>query len=144
MYGDVTLVAGLARIWTHDGSFYDKDDPDYPAGTNPEEATVTTWLTNLSAQMDIALGSQWFNAPITSDNAPGAYNAISQYIAGLVSDLVHRANGVNVEVSPQGKILQDMTKWVKDNADGLLAGGATQKESPSLKTQARFRTVNFP
>jgi len=141
MYGTVPDVAALARIWTHDGSFYDKDDVGYPRGTNPTAATVGTWIVNLSAQMDIALGSSWFNTPITVDDAPGAYAAISQYVCGLVGDLVQRANGVNVEVSPQGKILEYMTKWVTDNADGLLKGGATQTESPALKKQAGFRVL---
>lgn len=144
MYGTVELVAGLARVWTHDGAFYNKEAEEYPAGTNPTYDTVETWLKNLSAQMDVALGSQWFDSPVTQASEPGAYAAISQYIAGLASDLVHRANGVDVEVSPQGKILRDMTAWVKENADGLVAGGAHQKTKPSLKTQIKFRTVDFP
>lgn len=144
MYGTVAQVAALARLWTHDGSFYDQGDTDFPRGTNPEEKTVTDWLTNLSAQMDIALGSQWFNTPIDPDTATAAYNAISQYVCGLASDLVNRANGVNVEVSPQGRILKDMTAWVKENADGLLKGGATQTESPAIKTQARFHVIGNP
>lgn len=141
MYGTVAQVGGLASVWSYRGNFYDPEDPDFPQGTTPTETTVTTWLDNLSAQMDIALATNWFVTPISEESAPGAYKAISQYVCGLAADLAHRANGVDVEVSPQGKIVQDMTKWVQANADGLLAGGATQNASPALKTQARFRVI---
>jgi hypothetical protein len=141
-YGVPDDVAALARVWSDDGHWIDADE-DYPQvrGTNPTLTTVTNWLDNLSAQMDIALGSSWFIVPVDPDDHPGAYKAISQYVCGLAADLAHLTNGVDREVSPQGKILQDMTKWVTINADGLIALGLTQTPSPSIKTQASFRVI---
>lgn len=142
MYGTVVDVASKSSVWSHGGNFYDPEDPDYAPGTNPTATTVSGWLEQLSAQMDIALGTHWFDTPIAEDTA--AYKAIAGYICGLAADLVQRANGVEVEVSPQGKILQDMGKWVKENADGLKAGGATQQTpSPALKSQARFTVIGW-
>ena len=140
-YGTPPEVAGLSRVWTRDGEFID-DNEDYDIrGTNPTLSTVTTWLENISAQMDIALGSEWFVTPIDADDSPEAYKAVTQYVVGLVADMVHIANGVDREVSPLGKILQDMTKWVQMNADGLVAEKVEQEPTPSTKRQAMIRVI---
>lgn len=136
-YGVPDDVAALARVWSDDGHWKDANEDYDIRGTNPTLATVTTWLDNLSAQMDVALGSSWFNTP---SNPSGAYKAISQYICELAADLAHLANGVD-RVSSAGRTLKDMTAWVEANADGLIAGGLTQTPTPSLKSQTSFRVI---
>lgn len=140
-YGTPDDVAALARVHSRNGHWYDELEDYSVPGTNPTLATVTTWLENISAQMDVALGAEWFTVPLDPDTSPLAYKAVSQYVCGLVADLAHLANGIEREVSPQGKILQDMMKWVKLGADGLLKDGIKQVPSPSIKTQASFRVV---
>ena len=140
-YGTPDDVAALARVHSRDGHWYD-DNEDYGIeGTNPTLATVRSWLDNISAQMDVALGAQWFAVPLNANASPIAFRAVSQYVCGLVADLAHLANGIEREVSPQGKILQDMMKWVQLGADGLLKDGIRQVPTPSIKTQASFRVV---
>lgn len=140
-YGTPDDVAALARVWSDDGNWVDPNVDYDIRGTNPTLSTVTTWLENLSAQMDIALGTSWFNTPVSEASYPGPYKAISQYVCGLAADLAHLANGVERTVSSQGKTLEMMTKWVEVNADGLIAGGLSQTPTPSKKTQAGFRVV---
>ena len=140
-YGTPDDVAAIARIHSRDGHWYDENEDYDIKGTNPTLATVTTWLDNISAQMDIALGSEWFVVPLDLNTSPIAYKAVSQYVCGLAADLAHLANGIEREVSPLGKILQDMTKWVQQNADGLVQDAVRQTPSPSTKRQASFRLI---
>lgn len=140
-YGTPADVAGLSRVWTLNGLFIDPVEDYDIRGTNPTLTTVQEWLTNVSAQMDVALGSEWFVTPLDPDASPTAYAAIKQYVVGLVADMVHVANGVEREVSPLGKIMQDMTRWVKMNADGLLGKAVKQAPTPSVKTQASIRVI---
>lgn len=140
-YGTAADVAALAGVWTLDGEWVDQDDNYDVRGTNPSLTTVNAWLDNVSAQMDIALGTSWFVTPVDEAENPGPYKAISQYVCGLVADLAYLANGVERTVTSQGKTLEMLTKWVEDNEDGLLAGGLTQTPSPSLKKQASFRVI---
>lgn len=140
-YGTPADVAAFARVWTRDGAFVDAvEDYDIRA-TNPSLSVVTTWIKNVSAQMDVALGSEWFVTPLDPEVSPIAYDAISQYVIQLVADMVHVANGVDREVSPLGKILQDMTKWVQLNADGLVGDAVRQAPTPSTKKQTVFRVI---
>ena len=143
-YGVPDDVAALARVWSDNGHWVDPVEDYDIRGTNPTLTTVTTWLTNISAQMDIALGTSWIVTPVDQTTSPKAYAAISQYVCSLVADLAHLANGVDRVVSPQGKIMKDMTAWVADNADGLLADALTQKPTPSIKNQASFRVIGYP
>jgi len=140
-YGTADEVAALARAFSDDGHWIDPVEDYSIAGTNPTLSTVEAWLDNISAQMDIALGTNWFVTPVNSITQAQAYKAISQYVCGLVADMCYLANGVEREVSPLGKILQDLTKWVSQNADGLVAMGLTQTPTPSTKNQASFRIV---
>jgi hypothetical protein len=140
-YGTPDQVAQLARVHTRNGVWLDSNEDYNIKGTNPTLSTVTTWLENISAQMDIALGSEWFVVPLDSAKSPIAYKAVSQYVCGLVADLAHLANGIEREVSPLGKILSDMTKWVQQNADGLVQDAVRQQPSPSTKRQASFRLI---
>jgi hypothetical protein len=140
-YGTAAQVAAKARLWTDNGVWVDPVEDYDIKGTNPTLSTVTEWLEGISAQMDIALGTAWFVAPVDSDDDPGPYKAISEYVVSLVADQCHLANGIEREVSPQGKIMSDITKWVTSNADGFLQAGLPQRESPSIKTQATFRTI---
>ena len=140
-YGTPADVAALARVWTKDGEFLDAvEDYDIRA-TNPSLSMCAQWIENVSAQMDVALGSEWFVTPIDPTASPIAYKAVSQYVVGLVADMVHVANGVDREVSPLGKILQDMTKWVQMNADGLVGDAVRQEPTPSTKRQTVFRVI---
>jgi len=140
-YGTPDQVADLARVHTRNGHWYDENEDYDIKGTNPTLSTVTTWLENISAQMDVALGSEWFTVPLDPAQSPIAYKAVSQYVCGLVADLAHLANGIEREVSPLGKILSDMTKWVQLNADGLVKDAVRQTPSPSTKRQASFRLI---
>lgn len=142
-YGTPAQVAAKARAWTSNGAWLDPVEDYDIKGTNPTLSTVTTWLEGISAQMDIALGSAWFIAPVDPDSYPGPYKAIAEYVVSLVADQAHLANGMEREVSPMGKIMADLTKWVSMNADGLLQMGLTQQPAPALKTQAGFRTIGL-
>lgn len=141
MYGTPDDVAAKARPFSEDGHWVDPNEDYDIRGTNPTLETVTTWLTDVSNQMDIALGTNWFKAPVDLSTHPKAYSAIKEYVTSLVADQCYLVNGVDRQVSPTGKMLKDLTDWVTKNADGLIALGLTQTPSPSIKTQASFRVV---
>lgn len=141
MYGTPDDVAAKARPFSEDGHWLDPNEDYDIRGTNPTLSTVTIWLTDVSNQMDVALGTSWFKAPVNPDTHPKAYSAIKEYVCSLVADQCYLVNGVDRQVSPTGKMLKDLTEWVAKNADGLIALGLAQTPSPSIKTQASFRVV---
>jgi hypothetical protein len=140
-YGTPDEVAALARIWADDGHWVDPVAEYEIRGTNPSLATVTQWLTTVSAQMNVALQASWFNVPADEIDNPDSYKAISQYVVALVADMAHVANGVQKDIPPIGKIMKDMNAWVEDMADGFLKDGMTQTVSPSAKNRTQFRVV---
>lgn len=143
-YGVVSDVAAMARVWTNDGAFVDPDpEADPPVrGTNPSAASVADWLINVSAQMDTALRSEWFEAPLDAELSPTAYNAIKHYVVTLVADIVHTSNNADRSTSSAGVTLKDMVAWVKLNADGILRDGIHQDDESNLKTQVTFRVIS--
>ena len=140
-YGTPDDVAAKARPFSEDGHWVDPSEDYDIRGTNPTLATVTTWLTDISNLMDVALGTSWFKTPVDPDTHPKAYSAIKDYVCSLVADQCFLVNGVERQVSSAGRTLKDLTEWVAKNADGLIALGLSQKASPSIKTQASFRVV---
>lgn len=140
-YGTPDEVAAKARPFSDDGRWVDPNEDYDIRGTNPTFATVTTWLENTSAQMDVALGASWFQAPVDPDTSPRAYQAIAEYVCSLVADQCYLVNGVDRQVSPTGRALKDLTDWVAKNADGLIALGLQQVPTPSVKNQASFRML---
>ncbi len=143
-YGTVDDVAAKARPFTDNGIWVDANEDYDIRGTNPTLTTVTIWLDNISAQMDVALGTSWFVTPVSSSEDPEAYKAIAEYICLLVADQCYLVNGVDRQTGSAGRTLSDLTKWVANNADGLIALGLTQRPTPSQKSQASFRTVGTP
>lgn len=140
-YGTPDGVAGRARIWADDGHWVDPV-PEYEVrGTNPTLTTVSNWLDQLSATMDLALQSSWFNTPAVEVVSPAAYASIVNYVESIAADMAHNANGMNKEIPPIGKIMKDMMAWVEANEDGFLADGMTQTPTPSAKKQIGFRVI---
>lgn len=140
-YGTPDDVGAKARPFTEDGHWVDPSEDYDIRGTNPTLATVTIWLENTSAQMDVALGTSWFKAPVDPETQPKAYKAISEYVCLLVADQCYLVNGVDRQVSSAGRTLKDLTDWVAKNADGLIALGLSQTPTPSIKNQASFRML---
>jgi hypothetical protein len=104
-------------------------------------ADVTTWLANISAQMDVALATSWFVTPVDPTTHPQAYAAIAEYVCMLVADQCYLVNGVDRQVSPTGRALKDLTDWVAKNVDGLLALGLPQRIRPAAQNQITFRVL---
>lgn len=158
VYGTQEEVAAMAKIYTRGGNWVNPVPaaPPIPAdkGTNPSLLQVNTWLANISAQMNLALGQANFIIPFDNDVSPNAYKAISQYVVSLVADLCHYANSsgrfysdklVERGISPMQAILKDMIAWIGINERGLLADGLLQVDIPLVRNQIVFRTMgNFP
>lgn len=151
-YGTATQVATMASMWTNSGVWENpsEDYPDTMPGSNPTLAEVEDWLESVSAQFDIALGSHWFVSPIDPLNSPSAYKAVSQYVVNLVADLCHFKNSsgrffteklVERGTTPMKAILDDMNKWIENNADGLVADGVAQIQTSSIKKTMKFRVL---
>lgn len=149
-YGTVADVAALAGTWTTDGEFLDADAYSEIDATNPTLTQVETWLTKLSAQLDLALASHWFVVPIVDADAPIAFASASQYIASLVADLCNAENSsgrffteraIERGVTPMAVILKDMQNWADINADGLAAVGVPQREKSANVHQSAFRVL---
>ena len=155
-YCTVDQVADLARKWTNNLKFVDYVAPDPSAtppvveveGTNPTLTAVTTWIENISSQFDLALGQHWFVAPVSS--SLGAYDAISQYVAQVVADLVAEVVGQGRfatdaytvrGASVQSTILREMNQWIMDNADGMVAQGLQQLQQSARKNTVRMMNL---
>lgn len=153
-YCTVDQVANLARKWTNNAQFVDYVAPSVTPlvveveGTNPTLSAVTDWIDNISAQFDLALGQHWFVAPVSS--SAGAYNAISQYVAQVVADLVAEVVGQGRfatdaytvrGASVQSTILREMNQWIADNADGMVAQGLQQLQVSSKKSSVRMMNL---
>lgn len=143
-YGTQQEVAAMASMWTRNGVWVNPAGAD--PGTNPNIVQVETWLDNISAQMNIALGSGWFVTPITV-LTPNAHKAVSQYVVSLVADLCHFKNSsgrffterlVERGITPMAAILHDMKNWIDENKDGLLQDGVTQRAAPAKQSQVQF------
>jgi len=140
-YGSVGGVAGLARMWTDNGSFVDIDVYG-EGGTNPTLATVTGWLDEVSGIMDVALANQGFATPITNVTA---LKAIAMLVNALVADLVNAANSsgrffteraVETGVSPLATIQRDVNAWVSDRTTALVNLGVPRLTDTLGKNQA--------
>lgn len=149
-YGTPQEVATLASVWTHNGEWLNVGAPAKPEGTSPTLDEVNTWLDNVSAQFNIALGTSWFVTPVVEATSPNAYKAISQYVSSLVADLCHFKNQsgrffsdrlVEAGITPMAAILKDMTTWIDLNADGLVADHVPQNKATSAKREILFRVI---
>jgi len=138
-YGTPVGVASLAQMWTRGGSWVDPvaeiiANPmhvppilhhDAVLGSNPTLTQVTTWLTELSAMMDLALSNAGFLTPVL---VVAAIAAITPYIQSLTADLCHAANSsgrfftervIERGMSPMIIVQQNINGWVQDNTQGL-------------------------
>ena len=82
-YGSAQGVAEFASTWTDNGYFLDPDA--YQPGTNPSLETVERWLEQYSNLMDLTLGGQGFENPVTD---PRALSVIDMKVNKAVADLV--------------------------------------------------------
>jgi hypothetical protein len=147
IYGTVSDVAALARVWTDNGSFV--DPTVYVTGTNPTLSQVDTWLEQVSAQVDLALANHQFIVPIDG-TLTEVVNAISSVVIPLVADLCHAANSsgrffteraIERGTAPFKVVTNEINSWVETNQDGLAAMGLTQRESSSIKKQVYMRVI---
>lgn len=141
-YGSAAGVASLTTMWTDAGSF--------TTTTQPTLAAVTGWLTEISNLVDLALEQQWFETPIGA-SLTAARSALGAVVNAWVADMVHNANGsgrfateraIERGISPMMTIRREITQWAKDNADGLVGMGLSQKQQPSKKNQINFGVWN--
>jgi hypothetical protein len=129
-YGTEAGVAALARRHTTSGVF--------DATTNPTYVTVTGWLAQVSAMVNIALSTNGFTTPITdADITP----ALDGFVNSLVADLAAGANSagrfysermLETGVSPMKVIKNDIAAWVADNVQGFIALGVARVNSPEM------------
>jgi hypothetical protein len=137
-YGTEAGVAALMRRYTNSGVF--------DTTTNPTYATVTSWLSQVSSMVNVALATSGFATPITDADALPALNG---FVESMVADLVASANSagrffsdraLEVGMSPIRTINADVKAWVKDNVAGLEAMGATRSTSDT--DQIGYRDVD--
>jgi hypothetical protein len=131
-YCTVAQVGDFARTWARNGLFVNPSGTD--PGTNPTLSAVTSWVANISHQMDLALAQHFLQTPIPVTNLT-AYGAVSIYVAQVVADLVaaHRGEGrlmadkfVGKGVSRMAVINAEINDWIEQNVDGLVASGVAQ------------------
>lgn len=134
-YGTAPGVAALAKRYTNNGS--------WTTDTNPSQATVTGWLAQISAMVNIALATKGFTTPITDTDVTPALDGL---VNALAADLAASANSsgrfytdkaLENGVSPLAIIRKDILAWVDANADGLKALGASRTASPAMNILTR-------
>jgi hypothetical protein len=139
MYGSVTNVASLSRVFTSLGVF--------SATTRPTDTEVTVWLTQISSTLDLLLAEMGFTVPITQATAKLALDAITEENA---AEMVRYTNGqgrfftdrmLERGKSPMQIIRAELGDWVQDHAKGFEAlgvprGGAAQAAGKILYRDA--------
>lgn len=130
-YGSDAGVAALCRRFTNSGSF--------DTTTNPTQATVSGWLAQISAMINVALATGGFTTPITD---PDVTPALDGFVNALAADLAGAANSagrfysermLENGVSPIKVISSDVRAWVEANAAGLSALGANRARSEAAQ-----------
>jgi hypothetical protein len=124
-YGTTGGVAALTKRYTNSGAVFD-------ATTNPTVTTVTAWLAEISAMVNIAMASSGFAVPIVDADITPALDGL---VNALTADLVHAANStgrffseraLENGVSPIKAINKDVWGWLEVNIAGLSASGAVR------------------
>jgi hypothetical protein len=132
-YGTIEGVAALARTWTENNTF--ADETIYAVGTNPELHSVISWLNEVSAMLDVALGKYGFVVPLSS--TAGRLSAKS-IVEQITADIVKYVNNqgrffserfVDSGMSVWKAIRTDLDLWVLEFAPGLANAGETQHSS---------------
>ena len=126
-YGSVAGVAALAGIYTDSGSF--------SATTRPAEATVESWIDNVSGIVNALLAEAGFSIPISQTDSVLMLDA---FVEEAVADLCHYANGagrfyaervIERGYSTMQIITRDFAGWLESHAIGLENLGATRTTS---------------
>ena len=132
-YGTVEVVAALAHTWTTDDTFLDEDA--YTEATNPSLTSVTNWINQVSAVLNVALAKYGFVIPITTSRGVLVASSI---VEQLVADLVAYANSkgrfLSEKFTQSGlsvwrAICNDLDLWVLEYAPGLEQDGAERTSS---------------
>jgi len=126
-YGSAEGVAAFSGTWTNDGEFLDATV--YVAASNPTLTTVETWIDEVSAMLNTALGNYGFETPLTSSKSLLVAGAI---VNRLVSDLVDFARSKGRFLSSGFEksgmsifqaLMNDLDAWVLVYAPGIEANG---------------------
>jgi len=149
-YGSLVGVAALAQMWTRNGIWVNTVPAYGPTaevkGTNPSLTQVTTWLTGLTAMVDIALAGEGFTVPIVQATALETTN---MFVDSLVADLCHAANSsgrlyaakvIERGLSPLILVNQQISNWAKEWTAGFRRLGvpwSQQPVEPAFTVEAR-------
>lgn len=135
-YGSVPGVAAHSSTWTSNGTF--------TSSTDPTVDEVTTWLTEVSASLDMALADFGFITPITDADITPALDGL---VNGIVKELVeysHKSGRFYVKkamedsVTPFMVIDKELHEWVARKAIGLEALGAAKNPDSIGRKVASF------
>jgi hypothetical protein len=139
-YGTEAGVAMLCR------RFADPTTALFTTATVPTLAAVTSWLSQISSMVNIALATAGFATPITDADATPA---IDGFVNSMAADLAMAANTtgrfyvdrIQESGANQDEIIaKSINAWVSANIAGLEAMGATRATSDT--DQIAFRDVD--
>ena len=127
-YGSADGVGRLTPRYMLEGT--------YTTATNPTLDTVTAWLAEVSALVDVLLSDKRFDIPVDSTAAPSAVTAIGAQVNGYVAELARAVNGHGAygtaggDLRPITEIYKDIQErveaWLVIAAVGLERMGATR------------------
>lgn len=125
-YGTSAGVAVLTPKWSADGT-------DFSTSTTPTKATVTEWITRVSAMVDALLANEGFAIPVTDADV---VNILEGFIEGEVAAIVEGVNGsgrfgptAKPKGTPKGRwqiVMDDVVKFVERFGTGMEQLGATR------------------
>ena len=127
-YGTPEGVAALSGTWTESGGFFDADPP-YAEASDPSLTSVVSWIDEVSAILNTALGNHGFKTPLSSAKSKKAADLI---VNRIVSDLVDYAKSKGRFISAGFQkgtlsifqaIVNDVDAWIGLYAPGLEANG---------------------
>lgn len=129
-YGDVTGVASLSPIYTSSGVF----DGD----TRPTSTEVEAWLDQVSSALNLYLATEGFEVPVTEVTVLGALDGVANSYTVDLLKASHSAGRFFTEERLIGKnpftiISKELQEWVKSQAAGFKAMGATRLTSDARR-----------
>lgn len=121
-YGTAAGVAAYVKRFTSSGSF--------TTGTVPTLAQVGTWITQVSAQVNILLATEGFTIPVVQEDCVAL---LTSFVETEVAERVKAVNGMGRFVNEKEKrstlriIADDAADFIESNKAGFAGLGALQE-----------------
>lgn len=133
-YGSEAEVAAIQRRYTNNIGLFD-------TATNPTFARVTTWLTQVSAALDVQLTARGYSTPITEANLNAT---MDMFTNDMVSVMVEGVRGSgryapgSKEIAASGGFYKMLNEEISTYLDMIIIGDSVTAGSSAVTREDGF------